>query len=79
MSSVFFFSFVSIFHDHSRLIMFFSGERWGMDMARLATQSAPAIFRALLNPIQTGLFLLPRTGGGGPGGPTPVTLQPLIV
>ena len=35
-------------------------------------------FICQLNPIQTGLFLLPRTGGCS-GGPTPVTLQPLMV
>ena len=31
--------------------------------------------------FRPGFFLLPRTGGGGGGsrGPTPVTLQPLIV
>ena len=38
-------------------------------------------FSAILNPIQTGLFFASqdRGGGGGSGGPTPVTLQPLIV
>ena len=48
----------------------------------------PVLYRpqdsAAVNPIQTGLFLLPWTGGGGgggggSGGPTPATLQPLIV
>ena len=36
---------------------------------------------ALLTLFRPGFFLLPRTGGGGGGfgGPTPVTLQPLIV
>ena len=29
--------------------------------------------------FRPGFFLLPRTGGEGSGGPTPVTLQPLIV
>ena len=36
----------------------------------------------VFNPSQTGLFLLPGTGGGGGedfGGPTAVTLQPLMV
>ena len=29
--------------------------------------------------FRPGFFLLPWTGGGGSGGPTPATLQPLIV
>ena len=35
----------------------------------------------LVNPIQTGFFFSSqdRGGGGSSGGPTPVTLQPLIV
>ena len=33
----------------------------------------------IVNPIQTGLFFASLDRGGGSGGPTPVTLQPLIV
>ena len=32
-----------------------------------------------INPIQTGLFFASQDRGGGSGGPTTVTLQPLIV